>query len=88
MREFQVSSNEKCLNYLFAKHVVNNIQVKLTTIYEVGETVFKSEARKAESGGMENVTQQFLQSHEGLLKDMGVRLTDKTKASEPTKQEF
>ena len=60
----------------------------------MGETVFKSEARKAESGGMENVTQQFLQSHfllanhEGLLKDMGVRLTEKTKASEPTKQEF
>ena len=55
---------------------------------------YKSDARKAESGDMENVKQKFLQSHflqrdhQGFLKDVEVRLIDKTQASDPTKREF
>ena len=43
---------------------------------------------------MENVKQKFLQSyflqrdHQGFLKDVEVRLIDKTQASDPTKREF
>ena len=43
---------------------------------------------------MENVKQKFLQSyflqrdHQGFLKDVEVRLIDKTQASDPTKIEF
>ena len=55
---------------------------------------YKSEARKAESGSMENVKQKFLQGHflqpdhKGFLKDLEVRLTDKTQGSDPSKREF
>ena len=51
----------------------------------------KSDARKAECGNMKNVKQKFLQSyflqrdHQGLLKDLEVRLIDKTQ-SYPTKR--
>ena len=87
-------SNEKYLNYLFAKHVVNNIQIKNN--YQFGSKYinFKSEARKTESGSMENVKEEFLQSvfllsnHKGFLKNVEVRMIDKTKDSDPTKQEF
>ena len=54
----------------------------------------KSDARKAESDNMKNVEQKFLQSHflqrdlQGFLKDVEVRLIDKTQASDPTKKEF
>ena len=43
---------------------------------------------------MENVKQTFLQSHflqrdhQGFLKDVEVRLIDKTQVSDPTKREF
>ena len=43
---------------------------------------------------MENVKPKFLQSHflqpdhKGFLKDVEVRLTDKTRRSDPTKREF
>ena len=43
---------------------------------------------------MENVKQKLLQSHflqsdhQGFLKDVEVRLIDKTQASDPTKREF
>ena len=43
---------------------------------------------------MENVKQKFSQSHflqrdhQGFLKDIEVRLTDQTQASDPTKREF
>ena len=43
---------------------------------------------------MENVKPKFLQSHflqpdhKGFLKDVEVRLTDKTQRSDPTKREF
>ena len=53
-----------------------------------------SDVRKAESGDMETVKQRFLQSHflqrdhQGFLKDVEVRLNDKTQASDPTKMEF
>ena len=51
----------------------------------------KSDARKAGSGNMKNVKQKFLQSHflqrdhQGFLKDLEVRLIDKTQ-SYPTKR--
>ena len=54
----------------------------------------KSDARKAECGNMKNVKQKFLQSHfllrdhQGFLKDVEVRLIDKTQVSDPTKWEF
>ena len=54
----------------------------------------KSDARKAGSGNMKNVKQKFLQSHflqrdlKGFLKDVEVRLVDKTQASDPTRREF
>ena len=53
-----------------------------------------SDVRKAESGDMENVKQKFLQSHllqrdhQGFVKDVEVRLIDRTQASNPTKREF
>ena len=76
--------------------MVSNIQVKLPTILEVGGTItnLKLEKLKAESGNMENVKQKFLQSHylqpdrKRFLKDVEVRLTDKTQGSGPTKREF
>ena len=54
---------------------------------------YKSDVRKAESGGMENVKQKILQSHflqrdhQGFLKDE-VRLIDKMQSSDPAKREF
>ena len=51
----------------------------------------KMEARKAETGDMENVKQKFLQSHvlqddhKGFLGDVEVRLIDKAQGSDPTK---
>ena len=53
---------------------------------------YKFEARKTESGNMENVKQELLQSHflqpdhKGFLKDVQVSLIDKTQASYPTKR--
>ena len=50
----------------------------------------KNDVRKAESGNMKNVKQKILQSHflqcdhQGFLKDVEVRLTDKTQSSDPT----
>ena len=55
---------------------------------------YNSDVRKVESGDMKNVKQKFLQSHflqrdqQGFLKDVEVRLFDKTQASDPTKREF
>ena len=55
--------------------------------------IYKSDVKKAESGNMENVKQKFLQSHflqrdhQGFLKDLEVRLIDKSQASDPTKRE-
>ena len=52
------------------------------------------EARKAETGDMENVKQKFLQSHalqdnhKGFLEDVEVRLIDKAQGSDPTKREY
>ena len=53
---------------------------------------WKSDTRKAECGNMKNVKQKFLQSHfllrdhQGFLKDVEVRLIDKTQSSDPTKR--
>ena len=51
---------------------------------------YKSEARKAESGNIENVKHKYLQSHfsQPDHKDLEVRLIDKTESSDPTKREF
>ena len=51
---------------------------------------YDSEVRKAESDNMENVKLKYLQSYflqkddQGFLKDVDVRLIDKTQASDPT----
>ena len=85
--------NDKCLIYL--------LSCKSCGKQYVGNTIdhfrsrwnnYKSDVRKAESGDMKNVKQKFLQSHflqrdhQGFLKDVEVRLTDKTQASDPTKR--
>ena len=55
---------------------------------------YKSEAKKVESGNKENVKQKFLQSHylqpyqKSFLKDVDVRLFDKTQGSDPPKTKF
>ena len=52
------------------------------------------EARKAERSDMEIVNQKFLQSHflqdvhKAFLKDVEVRMTDKTKGSDPVKRGY
>ena len=54
---------------------------------------YKSDVRKAESAGMENVKQKSLQSHflqrdhQGFLKDEA-QLIDKMQSSDPAKREF
>ena len=54
----------------------------------------QSEARKAESGNMEDVKEKFSKSHFlqpdhiAFLKDVKVRLIGKTQCSDPTKREF
>ena len=55
---------------------------------------YKSGVRKAENSEMENMKQKFSQSHflqrhhQGFLKDIEVRLIDKTQVSDPSKREF
>ena len=55
---------------------------------------FRSRWNNYKSDDMENVKQKFLQNHflqrdfQGFLKDVEVRLIDKTQASDPTKWEF
>ena len=79
--------------YLIAKHVVNNIQVKLLTILEVVGTIINLRRKKLRKDTMENVKQKLLQvdhflqpdHKKGLLKDVKVRLIDKTQRSEPIK---
>ena len=52
---------------------------------------FRSRWNNYKSDDMENVKQKFLQNHflqrdfQGFLKDVEVRLIDKTQASDPTK---
>ena len=52
----------------------------------------KSDIRKTEGGNMENVNKSFgkvtFKVHQGFLKDVEVRLIDKTQASELTKRKF
>ena len=55
---------------------------------------YKSTTRNAESGNIKNVTQKFLQNHllqpdhKDFLKDVEVRLIDKTQGFDLTKREF
>ena len=88
--------NDKCLIYLFSCKSCGKQYVANTTTnhFRSRWNNYKSDIRKAESGDMENVKQKFLQSHflqrdhQGFLKDVEVRLIDKTQASDPTKREF
>ena len=62
---------------LAVEHAVSNIWVRLLIVLDIGGTIikrfryrwnnYKTEARKAENGDMENVKQKFLHSH--FLKD-------------------
>ena len=73
--------------------MVNNRQVKLPPFRSRWNN-YKSEARKAESGNMGNIKQKLLQchfiqpDHKGFIKNVEVRLTDKTQGSDPTKGQF
>ena len=87
--------NDKCLIYLLSCKSCGKQYVGNTTDHFRSRwNNYKSDVRKAESGDMENVKQKFLQSHflqrdhQGFLKDVEVRLIDKTQASDPTKREF
>ena len=87
--------NDKCLIYLFnCKTCGKQFTDKTTDHFRSRGSNYKSEARKAENGNMENAKQKFLQSqflqpdHKGFLKDVQVRLIDKTQRSNPTKGEF
>ena len=49
----------------------------------------KSDVRKVESGNMENVKQNFLQSYnQGFLDDVELRLTNKMQNSDPPKWKY
>ena len=87
--------NDKCLIYLLSCKSYDKQYVRNTTDHFRSRwNNYNSDIRKAESGDMENVNQKFLQSHflqrdhQDFLKDVEVRLIDKTQASGPTKREF
>ena len=81
--------NHKCVIYLLGfkscgkQYVGNN-----TDRFKSRQNNYESDVRKAESGNMENVKQKFLQSQEGFLNDLELRLIDETHASDPSKREF
>ena len=78
---------------MIVSHAVNNMLVTPLTILEVDGITIRVMLEKL-SGNMEIVKQKFLQSHflqrdhQGFLKDLEVRLIDKTQASNPNKREF
>ena len=81
--------------YLFnCKTYVKQYTGKTTHHFRCRWNNYKSKGRKAEGGKMENVKQKFLQSHflqpdhKDFIKDVEVRLIDKTQGSDPTKQKF
>ena len=87
--------NDKCLIYLLnIKRSGKEYAGKITDHFRSRWNNYKSEARKGESDNMENVKQKFLQihflqpDHKGFLKDVEVRLIDKTQGSDPTMREF
>ena len=86
--------NDKCLIYLFScKTFGKQYTGKTTDHFRSRWNNYKSEARKAESGNMENVKQKFLQSHflqsdqKGFLKDVEVRLIEKAQGFNQNKRE-
>ena len=92
---YSFDCNNKCVIYLFnCKTCVKQYTGKTTNYFRCRWNNYKSKSRKAESGNMENVKQKFVQSHflqpdhKGFIKDVEVRLTDKTQGSDPTKQKF
>ena len=87
--------NDTCLIYLLSckscgKQYVGNTPHHFLSTWNN----YKSDLRKAESGNRENVKQRTLQihflelHHQGFLKDVEIRLIDKTQLSDPTKWEF
>ena len=78
---------------MIVSHAVNNMLVTPLTILEVDGITIRVMLGKL-SGNMEIVKQKFLQSHflqrdhQGFLKDVEVRLIDKSQASDPNKREF
>ena len=77
--------NEKCLVYRLSCKSCGKQDVGNTTDHFRSRwNNYKSDVRKTESDNMENVKQKFLQSHflqcdhQGFLKDVDVRLIDKT----------
>ena len=78
--------------YLIAKAFGKQYTGKNTDNFRSRWSNYKSEARKAENGNMENVKllrSHFLQpDHKVFLKDVEVRLIDKTQGSDQTNREF
>ena len=78
---------------MIVSHAINNMLVTPLTILEVDGITIRVMLGKL-SGNMEIVKQKFLQSHflqrdhQGFLKDVEVRLIDKSQASDPNKREF
>ena len=87
--------NDKCLICPFnCKTCGKQYTGKTTGHFKSRWNNYKSKAKKAQTCNMGNVKQKFLQSHfsqpdhKGFLKDVEVRLIDKTQGSDPTKREF
>ena len=87
--------NDKCLIYLFnCNTCCKQYTGKTTDHFRSRWNNYKSEARKAESDNMENIKQKFSESHflqpdhKRFLKDVNIRLIDKTQVSDPTKRKF
>ena len=87
--------NDKCLIYLLSCKSCGKQDVGNTTDHFRNRwNNYTSDVRKVESGGMKNVKQKVLQSHflqrdhKDFLKDVEVRLIDKTQVSDPTKRKF
>ena len=87
--------NDKCLIcLLICKSCGEQYVGNTTDHFRSRWNNYKSVVKKVESGNMEDGKQKFLQSyvlqldHQGFLKDVEVRLLDKTQSSDPTKKEF
>ena len=78
-------ATKKCLIFLLScKSCGKQYVGKTTDHFRSGWNNYKNDVKKAESGNMENVKQKFLQSHflqrdhQDFLKDVDIRLIDKT----------
>ena len=89
------SCNSKCLIYMLSCKICGKQYTsKAVDKFRNRWNNYKTDARKAASGNIENCKQQFFKNHflqddhHGFLEDVEVTLIDKTQASYPTKGEY